>query len=451
MADDGCTYAVVDMSKKNKNRSTSKKEKEDVEETGMALYSMVEKCNFNLKEQDELHADTSFASKAEDAIPSANIHEAIVSTKFNASEKSKEKLTTNSKQSTTIVCFFLAIAAAFIVLAIISFVCIGILFAEIKSMKFETVTVMQEMPDTSDKLYCNETRELVGLLATSLFSLESETLQLEDDLRRLVGQFENIPASSCTNLPHPSPSGYYWIRNSIGSAVRVYCDMDRSCGNVTGVWRRVAELDMTNRRQRCPNGLRQRNYNSNIRTCVRNRDSSGCSMVRYRTANIQYSRVCGKVIAYQYGTTNAFGQRITKNNAISSAYVDGVSLTHGDPREHIWTFAAALGENADAPSSCHCITSDAPLPPSFVGMDYFCDTGLQTFDSGNLPGFLGADPLWDGEGCEAPNNCCTFNTPPWFHKQLPRPTTDDIEMRMCRDDAVDNEDVAIEKIEIYVQ
>ena len=96
-------------------------------------------------------------------------------------------------------------------------------------------------------------------------------------------------------------------------------------------------------------------------------------------------------------------------------------------------------------SDCHHSSSQ------FVGMDYFCDTGLQTFDSGNLPGFLSADPLWDGEGCEAPNTCCSFNTPPWFYKQLPQPTTDDIEMRVCRDEDASNEDIAIEMIEIYVQ
>ena len=49
------------------------------------------------------------------------------------------------------------------------------------------------------------------------------------------------------------------------------------------------------------------------------------------------------------------------------------------------------------------------------------------------------------------STCCSFNTPPWFYKQLPQPTTDDIEMRVCRDEASSNEDVAIESVTIYVQ
>ena len=51
------------------------------------------------------------------------------------------------------------------------------------------------------------------------------------------------------------------------------------------------------------------------------------------------------------------------------------------------------------------------------------------------------DPLWDGRGCILSNPCCSFNNPPWFYKQLPQPTTDDLEMRVCRDEDVGNEDI----------
>ena len=123
-------------------------------------------------------------------------------------------------------------------------------------------------------------------------------------IQNSVGQFADSPISSCAALLPSSPSGYYWVRASNGSAVRVYCDMTRSCGGVTGGWMRVAELDMTNSSHQCPSGLRQ-HTDSNIRTCVRNTDSPGCSAVLYSTADIQLSRVCGKVIAYQIGHTDA--------------------------------------------------------------------------------------------------------------------------------------------------
>ena len=61
------------------------------------------------------------------------------------------------------------------------------------------------------------------------------------------------------------------------------------------------------------------------------------------------------------------------------------------------------------------------------------------------------DPLWDGAGCGPENTCCSLNTPPWFHRQLPQPTTDSIEMRLCIDEGSGSEDILIEQIEIYVQ
>ena len=111
---------------------------------------------------------------------------------------------------------------------------------------------------------------------------------------------------------------------------------------------RVAKLDMTDSDQQCPSGLRQRT-DGNIRTCVRSSDSAGCSSVTFPTSNIQYSRVCGRIIAYQIGATNAF-----EGDSISSAYVDGVSLTHGNPRQHIWTFVAALDNEASTTDYNYC-------------------------------------------------------------------------------------------------
>ena len=57
-------------------------------------------------------------------------------------------------------------------------------------------------------------------------------------------------AASCSDIAAQSqvlrPSGYYWIRSSNGTAVQVYCDMDRVCGcNSTGGWTRVAYFNMT--------------------------------------------------------------------------------------------------------------------------------------------------------------------------------------------------------------
>ena len=271
------------------------------------------------------------------------------------------------------------------------------------------------------------------------------------------GQFRFYPAISCAALPPSSPSGYYWVRAFNGSAVIVYCDMTWSCGGVTGGWMRVAELDMTNDSHQCPSGLMERN-DSSIRTCVPNSVSANCSSVSLPISN-EYSKVCGKIIAYQVGSPNTFadytGSFVRVNASIDTYYVDGVSLTHGSPRCHIWTFAAGLDEypGSFAHSNCPCTdtnqSSSATPPPEYVGDDYFCDTGSEgRFLNGN---FYSDDPLWDGAGCGPLNACCSFNNPPWFYKELPQSTTDDIEMRVCKDQNSYNEDIAVEMISIYVQ
>ena len=200
-------------------------------------------------------------------------------------------------------------------------------------------------------------------------------------------------------------------------------------------------LDMTNSSHQCPSGLMERNDSPDIRTCVRNEASAGCFSVELSTTNIQYSTVCGRITAYQVGSPDDF--RVS-NNDINSAYVDGVSLTHGTSRQHIWTFAAAGREDG----ICNPCRTE-PRPAS-VGNDFFCDSGNPMSSNDKANTFHSDNPLWDGGGCTA-GICCPTDNPPYFHKTLPQPTTDDIEMRVCRNEVRDNEDIAIETVEIYVQ
>ena len=274
--------------------------------------------------------------------------------------------------------------------------------------------------------------------------------QFRQDIILIEDTNQHILTPSCATLiahSPSSPSGYYWVRASNGSAVRVYCDMTRSCGNITGGWTRVAELDMTNNSHQCPSGLTLRTESdSNIRACV-TASTAGCVSIPIDIP-YSYSSVCGRVIAYQVGNTNAFHSYRTL--AIDSNYVDGISLTHHNPRQHIWTFAAGLRENGveHGESICPCAHRHGAAPPPFIGDDYFCEAGVQENLQSNTSTLYSNDPLWDGRGCTDTNPCCSFNNPPWFYQQLPQPTTDNIEMRVCKDENISNEDVAIEIVEI---
>ena len=206
-------------------------------------------------------------------------------------------------------------------------------------------------------------------------------------------------------------------------------------------------LDVTDPNTNCPSGWQLTSHSK--RTCGKTRTSSlSCNSVFFPVSGGDYTSVCGSIRAYQYNRTDAFEAYHDRNvTTIEGAYVSGVSLTHGSPRQHIWTFAA--GSSEDRPTrddACPCDASISITIPPFVGGDYFCESGV---NSGSSRGFHPNDPLWDGEGCSSSSSCCSFNNPPYFTKQLPSPTSDPIEARLCRLDG--DEDSPVEFMELYVK
>ena len=131
-------------------------------------------------------------------------------------------------------------------------------------------------------------------------------------------------------------------------------------------------------------------------------------------------------------------------------YKCSLSVTHGSPRQHIWSFIGGYDEQS---RSCPCVNGSTvgSRIPSFVGQNYFCESGLTRYPGTNGPFFSNGDPLWDGQGCGPTSNCCTFNSPPWFNVQLPFPTTDNIEVRICGEHSTIYIDSPIYLIELYVK
>jgi hypothetical protein len=130
--------------------------------------------------------------------------------------------------------------------------------------------------------------------------------------------------------------------------------------------------------------------------------------------------------------------------------MDGVSITYGSPRNHIWTFVGSYSETATGSNACPCDYFLGTQPQSFVGSNYYCESGNPTRNWQGL--FFPNDKLWDGEQCSHEGTCCTgTNTPPWFSVNLSSPTSDDIEVRIMGTEDTNNEDTPIELLEIYVQ
>ena len=228
-----------------------------------------------------------------------------------------------------------------------------------------------------------------------------------------------------------------------------------ACGCGGTGWRRAAYLNMSDPTQTCPPAWEL--ITTPIRSCRRpsNANRRSCYSAMFPTQGIQYSQVCGRIIGYQFGATQAFRYFIRGNpQTIDDPYVDGVSLTYGSPRQHIWTFAGALdeAESANPNSRCTCADPTQPKPvPSFVGDNYFCETGVPPGQGWRDSTFHADDPLWDGQGCSLSNTCCAFNNPPWFCEQLPRSTNADLEVRLCLAFVGPVQNTPIELIEIYVK
>ena len=118
---------------------------------------------------------------------------------------------------------------------------------------------------------------------------------------------------------------------------------------------RVADIDMTRHKENCPAGFRLVT-SSGKRMC--GRTGVGCVATAFSSRGVEYSRVCGRVIGYQFGRVNAFSAYHERTQTtLGSLFLDGVVLSYGSPRCHIWSFAAAFNHGVSDQLGCPCSTS----------------------------------------------------------------------------------------------
>ena len=230
------------------------------------------------------------------------------------------------------------------------------------------------------------------------------------------------PGESCKEIYDWNPqthnrSGYYWLINPLR---RVYCDMYKrsECGNIGG-WTRIASVNIT-RGDECPTGWNMSSQNG-ISFCRSPNDNGGCYHTLFSSKQINYQKVCGMARGYQKGAPDAF---------LLADRIDGLSITHGNPRQHIWSYVVGL-DSGTRSGVCPCAANSTTQPNSFVGpTHYYCETGSDNgFAQHNI--FYTSDPLWDGSGCPTNNTCCDNPNLPWFYRQLDMATMDTVEVRMC--------------------
>ena len=300
--------------------------------------------------------------------------------------------------------------------------------------------------------------DLKETIQVDLDVLTQTVLQIDFTLQEFIhlGLLEKYPSYSCKDLYYSkpgSPPGWYWLRGpkTIPDAhpAKMYCEMqmDIPIFGTTQGWMRVANLDLSDPYQDCPYGF-SLIHKQGKRLCAKDIDK-GCQSIKFPSYYIKYQRICGRARAFQVGSNNPFHRFKCDHCTIDDPYLDGISVTYGYPRQHIWSLGAAWTayKDKDYRAVCPCAKGKGTPPPKFVGDNYFCEFGKYWKGKFDVK-----DPLWDGEGCSRDEEkCCETPGLPWFCTDLPEPTTEDIEVRVCADQDKDDEDLYLELVQIYVQ
>ena len=281
---------------------------------------------------------------------------------------------------------------------------------------------------------------LVVVAAASASGPTATSSTAEILCQAFLGDIPLCSASSCWEIANTKLSatrnGFYWLTNGHHGKTKAFCQQNITPDPSPG-WMRAGYFKSTT--TGCPDGLEA--VVAGGRTLCRKKVNVGCSSVTFPSHGISYSRVCGLVYGYIKSTADGFEKHgVCVKCTIDQPYMDGVSITHGSPRQHIWTLAAA----GYSPSQCPCgDNSRITHIPLFIGGDYFCDAeGKNTYTR--------EDRLWDGQSCSpGGEQCCSRAN--WFCRHLDQPTTDDIEFRVCTDQYRGDEDVYIEEAGIFVQ
>ena len=290
---------------------------------------------------------------------------------------------------------------------------------------------------------------LIVYIVSSCFGVRTAYDKSEDVLYNSVDMYVNLSIEPIFNVSSLFRSVVLIKLLKNFEEQKLTGSFEEKCG-VPGLWRQIAYFD-TMRGDSCPPGLHMvSNTATNQRACGTVRNGPGCMSVSI-PVNSSYSKVCGIVGGYQFASPDAFDTTIDASQSIDTYYVDGISITQGSPRRHLWTYANGLSElNSNNNWRCPCSRSnpnDRTDIPDFVGDHFYCETGFPgtTFQHGVV---RWDDPLWDGKGCVSPGNrfCERYG---WFYRNVSS-SSDDIELRSCQDQSRADEDTLIESYQFWV-
>ena len=263
------------------------------------------------------------------------------------------------------------------------------------------------------------------------------TIITEEELNRVS---ENVTARINESIIAELLDTIQTLNNTLTDRLlRLESQLVTLCNITSSNWRRIAYFDTT-QGDSCPTGLRTvTNTTTSQTACGRINTIGGCTSLTFSSSE-NYSKVCGRVRGYQYGHCDSFDS----SQDINSYYVDGISITQGQPRKHLWTYAVGLSEQIS--NACPCNGNDpGESIPTFVGDHYYCESGFIVSSEQRV---AWEDPLWDGNGCHTTNNTCCDRFG-FFYRNVAT-STNAIEVRWCSNGGYTAEDMPTDQLEIWV-
>ena len=407
-------YAAVDLSKKKKKKKASSSATSEAV-VSADMYAVLDRKGKSKETKISINSEWAAAEYSE--LDPSKINESPKHTCVSSNSLPGAQVENGLRAHFQKFKLLYALTAAVCLISLIFLILFITLFMKVASLESTTPTVISSLSDTQ----LNSLRKDIETLQVSnneiLYAYNNHLLDIAPGYTDLA-----LSCAAILEQNSSSTSGYYFVRSLSGQLRSVYCDMTRTCGNITGGWMRVAMLDVQN----CPLELKQEIFNDNITTCVVRENDRGCTSIFYSSLDIPYARVCGRIRAYKIGTPDGFMRMHGIKSKINNNYLDGISITVNTStnRTHVWSLVA--GE-----FSCTSL-------PSFVDNDFACDLSPPC-DFETLCGPL----LWKSQQYGS-------NVSSWV-KELPFPLVSDIEVRVCRDQRRFDEDLAITTLELYVQ
>ena len=213
----------------------------------------------------------------------------------------------------------------------------------LSEIKGDVDSVFTQFDSLAQEDTLSEIKEDVDSLFThsDSLALEQTLSEIQEDVDSLFTHIDSPLVSSCLDVKERCPeceSGVYEIGTDANNVNFVYCALENStyC-SVTGPWVKLASWNISETGSSCPSGL-ELFVNGTVSACgIQEGTPASCLSLPLFSSPVQYTQVCGRVRGYQKGSTDAFYG--PQGPSIDGPYVDGVSITRGSPRQHIWTFA----------------------------------------------------------------------------------------------------------------